>query len=72
MEEVHGQEGGGRAAECGEKEQGRFGNTPMLMASLPFVEAIGEEGQEVGREEVVEQDVVGHRRLRKCVSALMR
>ncbi len=33
----------------------------MLMASLPFVEAKGDEGQEVGREEVVEQDVVGHK-----------
>lgn len=52
-EEVHGKEGRRRAAKEGKEEESGFGDAPTVMASLVFVEAVKEEGQEVDCEEVI-------------------
>ena len=59
-EEVHGEEGGGGATEHGKEEQRGFGDaageTFVLMSiadGFPFVDTIGEECQQIDREEVI-------------------
>lgn len=52
-EEVHGEEGSWGATEKGKEDESGFGDAPTFMASLVFVEAVKEEGQEVDCEEVI-------------------
>ena len=52
-EEAHGEEGGWGTTEEGKEDESGFGDAPTVMASLVFVEAVKEEGQEVDCEEVI-------------------
>ena len=61
-EEVHGQEGGGAAAECGEEEQRDLGDATQLMLapvavmdSFPLVDTVGQECEQIDRKEIIGQ-----------------
>ena len=63
-EEVHGQEGGGAAAECGEEEQRDLGDATQLMLapvavmdSFPLVDTVGQECEQIDRKEIIGQSL---------------
>ena len=57
-EEVHAQEGADAATGDGQPDEGVFGDAPLPSDGLPFVDAVDEEGQDVGADKV--DDEVSH------------
>ena len=51
-EEVHSQEGADAAAGDGQPDEGVFGDAPLPSPSLPFIDAVDQEGQDVEADEV--------------------
>lgn len=51
-EHLHGQQGTDAAAKGGKEQKRYFAHTPMIVACFVLVDAVGDEGQQVGRQEV--------------------
>ena len=44
---VHGEEGGGGAAQDGQEDEGAFGDSPFVFAGFGFIGGVGEVGDDV-------------------------
>ena len=54
VENAHAQQGADAAAEHGKQDQRRLRDAPFALPGLPLVEAIGQEGQEVDSDQIID------------------